>query len=117
VDIKTAVIADVRCDGKPDAIMLGSEGEKVWVGVAGDSDSRHTPITNSFVVGKQSQDSFCSIPKRIEVASLDCDTGDGTLPGCKKIKSCQSFSVVDDDCDPFNFYWDSARKTLRWWRN
>jgi hypothetical protein len=27
------------------------------------------------------------------------------------------FTVIDNACDPFNFYWDSSCKSLAWWRN
>jgi len=35
---------------------------------------------------------------------------------CKPTKGCHSFTVIDDECDSFNFYWDSSRRTLAWWR-
>jgi hypothetical protein len=58
-----------------------------------------------------------SAPTRIETRPLDCKSDQGTLPGCKPIESCRELTVIDNDCDPFNFYWDSSRKSLAWWRN
>lgn len=70
-----------------------------------------------FPIGKQSQDSFCTRPVRIKLYDHDCDGGEyGTLRHCKPMKGCKDFSVVDKDCDSFNFYWD-ADGALSWWRN
>lgn len=56
------------------------------------------------------------MPTRVEISPHDCDSGEGPLPDCKVSRSCKDFSVVDDDCDSFNFYWDSTHKKLAWWR-
>ena len=68
----------------------------------------------SFFVGSGVQDSFCAAPARIQVAPLDCDAED-YLRGCKRVKGCQEFSVLDDAGDSFHFYWDSTRRQLAWW--
>jgi hypothetical protein len=60
------------------------------------------------------QDGFCAFPTRIEISPLQCAIDDGPLLGCKPIKGCQAFTVVDDECDSFNFYWDFSHKSLRW---
>jgi hypothetical protein len=52
----------------------------------------------------------------VELAPHDCDSGDGTLPGCKVSRFCKDFRVIDDDCDAFNFYWDAEHMQLEWWR-
>lgn len=115
-DAKTAVSADVTCDGRADTAIVGYDrNEAVWLGVV--SGNSKYPVTMKFLVGKHSQDSFCSIPVQIETHPIDCEGDEGeTLPGCKKVKGCSDFSLVDNSCDSFHFYWDSTRKKLAWWR-
>ena len=119
-DAKTAVSADVTCDGKPDTVVIGYEKkEVVWLGVVPGSDKNRasSPITMSFLIGKHTQDSFCSIPVQIETGPIECNDEElGALPGCKRVKGCSDFSMVDTDCDSFHFYWNSSRKKLAWWR-
>jgi hypothetical protein len=69
-----------------------------------------------FPIARDKQDGFCAAPTRIETAPLNCDSEEGTLEGCKRAKGCQEFTVDDDGCDPFNFYWDSSRRKIQWWR-
>ncbi len=117
-DSKSSVVADVTCDGRADAALVGYEGNMVWLGVVPGASERNTsvPLTIGFPVGRHSQDSFCAVPVRIEVSPLECRNEDGALPGCKPVKGCSAFSMVDDACDSFHFYWDSSRNTLTWWR-
>ncbi len=117
-DEKTTVVADVTCDGSPDTLLMGYQPDKVWLGVVHgvkQNDAARTE-TFSFSIGKHTQDSFCSMPIRIETAPIDCEAEEGALPGCKPVKGCREFSLADDSCDSFHFYWDSARKRLTWWR-
>jgi hypothetical protein len=114
-DEKSARVADVTCDGTPDTVVFGSESAKVWVGVVSPKHERN-PQLLSFPLATHSQDSFCAVPVRIELEPFDCDADGEKLPGCKPVKSCRTFSVADDECDSFHFYWDSARRTIRWWR-
>ena len=113
---KSATVADVTCDGKPETIILGSEKNSVVIGVVSGANPTETQVF-SFPVEAGTQNGFCAVPKRIEVSSLDCKTEGGALPGCEPIKGCQAFSVNDNECDPFNFYWDASRKSLAWWRH
>jgi hypothetical protein len=113
---KSATVADVTCDGKPDTVVLGSEKNDVVVGVVSGTPSYKTQVF-SFPVKGGIQNGFCAFPTRIEISPLDCEAEGGALPGCKPVKACQAFTVIDNECDPFNFYWDSSRKTLAWWRN
>jgi hypothetical protein len=112
---KSVVTADVTCDRKPDQIAIGyGKNQSVWVGFI---PSGAQPITMRFAVGKHSQDSFCSTPVQLETSPLVCsDEEIGNLPGCKEAKGCLAFSIVDDSCDSFHFYWDASRKKLVWWR-
>lgn len=118
-DSKKIVIADVTCDGIPDALVLGQGKGGVWIGVV--SGTRQggagKTITMRFSVGEGSQDSFCAPAVRIELNQMDC-TGDEDerLEGCRVTKGCNEFSVADDKCDSFHFYWDSSKKAIRWWR-
>jgi hypothetical protein len=113
---KSAIVADVTCDGKPDTVVLGSDKNDVVIGVVSGDRPNKTEVL-SFPVKAATQDGFCSFPTRIETSPLACQSDQGALPGCKPNEDCRAFTVVDDDCDPFNFYWDSSRKTLAWWRN
>ena len=118
-DAKTAVVADVTCDGVPDAVVVGYERDAVWLGaVPGTRSNKSAKLTTTrFSVGKQTQDSFCAVPVRVEVYPIECEDEEiGTLPGCKPVKGCLAFSLVDDSCDSFHFYWDSSQKALTWWR-
>ncbi len=114
-NVSSATTADVDCDGKPDTVMLGSEKDKVVVGVVWGASAKQSQIF-VFPVRGDTQDGFCSNPKTIEVSPLDCQSNDGPLPGCKAATGCKAFSILDDGCDSFNFYWDSSRGTLAWWR-
>ena len=113
---KSAISGDVNCDGKPDTVILGSEKDSVVVGVVSGAET-DKPQVFSFPISGDTQEGFCASPTRIELFPLDCSSGEGALPGCTPIKSCQSFTVTDNECDPFNFYWDSSHKTISWWRN
>jgi len=118
-DAKSTAFSDVTCDGKTDTIVVGYEKEEtVWLGVVYGNKTNLVakPVTMSFRVGKHSQDSFCSVPIQIKTYPINC-SGDGeTLPGCIKLKGCSAFSMVDNTCDSFHFYWDSSLKELQWWR-
>ena len=113
---KSATVADVTCDGKPDTVILGSEKNNVVVGVVSGANPTKIQVF-SFPVSRSAQDAFCAVPTRIEVLPLDCESEGGALPGCKPVKACRAFTVIDGECDPFNFYWDSSRKSVAWWRN
>ena len=114
-NIGSAKTADVDCDGKPDTVILGSEKNTVVVGVVWGTLEKKPQIFK-FPVGTATQDGFCSNPTTIKVSSLDCKSNDGPLPGCKVTPECKAFWIPDNDCDSFNFYWDSSRGTLAWWR-
>jgi hypothetical protein len=107
---KRAVVADVTCDQAPDALVIGYEAKEVWLGVVQVGKRNSAPTTEIF--------SFpvCAVPVRIETVPMDCKRDDGPLPGCKIVKGCREFSLVDDACDSFHFYWDDEAKRLWWWR-
>jgi hypothetical protein len=113
---KSAVSGDVNCDGKSDTVVLGSEKNGVVVAVVSGAQSER-PQVFSFRISRDTQDGFCASSTRIELSPLDCRSDEGALPGCTPNKSCQAFTVIDTECDPFNFYWDSSHKTISWWRN
>lgn len=115
-NVSSAKTADVDCDGKPDTVILGSKKDTVVVGVTWGTAAKR-PQLFMFPVGRPSQDGFCSNATTISVSPLDCQTNDGRpLEGCKVAAGCKAFSIPDDGCDPFNFYWDSSRGTVAWWR-
>ena len=115
-DHKSAVIADVNCDRQKESIVLGKEANEVVIAVVS-GERQDKPELRYFPIHSGTQDGFCTMPVRIEVYRLECDSDEGSLPGCKPVKGCQAFTVRDDECDGFNFYWDSSRKSLVWWRH
>jgi hypothetical protein len=110
------VLADVLCDGNPATVIFGSENQNVIVAVISSAHPNKTQMF-SFPIRSDTQDGFCALPNKIQFSALDCKTDEGPLPGCKRIRGCKAFSVNDDDCDSFNFYWDSSRRALAWWRH
>ena len=113
---KSVTLADVNCDGKPETILLGSEKSEVVIAIVSPK-SQKKPQLFSFPISSATQNGFCRMPVRIVVSPLECESDSGPLPGCKPTRSCKEFTVADDECDGFNFYWDSSRKSLAWWRH
>lgn len=110
---------DVTCDGRTDVIAVGYQGRRtVWIGlVPGGADaSVGEPIVGSFSVGDQTEESFCTLPVRLELQRLACENEDGSLPGCRPVDGCLGFTARDDACDGFHFFWNSERATITWWR-
>jgi hypothetical protein len=118
-DAKSAVMADITCDGIKDVVVVGYDAESIWVALVPGlkSGKLATAIVQQFLVGAGAQSSICEKPVRIVVSPLDCEGNAGPLPGCKAVKGASGFGIYDDTCDHFEFYWDSERKALRWWRN
>ena len=117
-DAASAKAADVTCDGRADRIVVGYERATVWLGVVpgGETAPSRKPFTQRFAVARDSQDAFCKVPVRIELQALACETEDGPLAGCKPVAGCAAFSLVDEDCDAFHFYWNSEQQSLTGWR-
>jgi hypothetical protein len=113
--VKSAQTADVNCDGRPDTILLGTARNRVWAAIIPGGGGK--PQTMEFPVAPGFQSGFCGVPKRINIEPLSCSSEDGPLDGSKPVRSCKAFSLDDGECDPFNFYWDSRHKRMRWWRN
>lgn len=112
----SAQTADFDCDGRADTVMLGLEKGRAVVGIAWGSPKKRPQIL-TFPIGTATQDGFSEQPKTIETYPLDCKDENGRiLPGCKTTPACRAFAILDDDADPFNFYWDSSHGTVRWWR-
>ena len=114
-DKKSVVNADITCSGKSDQIVVGyGRDESVWIGLM--KNDGHS-VAVQFPIGGNSQNSICSTPVRIEILPLVCSDKDvGDLPGCKEVKGCYGFSIVDDGCDSLHFYWNFSAKELVWWR-
>ncbi|MFO1247967.1 MAG: hypothetical protein U1E93_07080 [Alphaproteobacteria bacterium] len=110
-----AKTADVTCDGKPDTVAFGTGKDAISVAVLPGKGGK--PQIMKFGIGAARQDNFCAVPTHIELEPISCsDPEIGKFPGCKPVKGCQQFSVVDDQCDSFHFYWDSKKKMVHWWR-
>jgi hypothetical protein len=107
--------ADLNCDGKADTAVIGHEGDTVWLGIV-PGGTRQRAVTMRFLINRHAQDSFCAVPVRIETYPMECENEDGPLAGCKRVRGCSAFSVIDDQCDSFHFYWKAARKSFTWWR-
>jgi hypothetical protein len=112
---KSAIVADVTCDGRLDTVVFGSEKSEVVVAVVPGGQPNKTQVFR-FPIVRDKEDGFYAPPTRIRTAPLNCDTEGGPLEGCKPAKGCQEFAVDDDGCDPFNFYWDSSQRKIQWWR-
>lgn len=109
-----AKTADVTCDGKPDTVAFGTGKKSVWVGIVPGDGGK--PQVMNFPIDSGRQDGFCEVPQSIEITPITCsDPEMGKFPGCKPVKGCKDFSVVQG-CDSFHFYWDSDKKMTRWWR-
>lgn len=117
---KSAIVADVTCNGKPDTIIVGRRHRAVLIGVVSESEQGKpkTPIIVEFPTNHPiGQNAFCGTDVHIEKERLVCKTGDGVpLAGCRPVRGCSAFRADDGECDSFHFYWDSKRKALTWWR-
>lgn len=115
-NVAKARVADVTCDGSADTIMFGSAKGSVWIGVVPGGNGPAQVI--QFPISPSRQDGFSALPEGISINPLVCETSEaGRLDGCKQVHGCKEFSMDDEKSDPFNFYWDSRRKIIRWWRN
>jgi hypothetical protein len=118
-DTRAAKTADVACDGHPVLVAFGSTKTEVLVAlVTSVGDHARLRKIQRFPIAGGRQDGFCRAPTQISLSKHSCTTDEyGRLPGCRTNVRCVDFSLDDDDCDPFNFYWDVSRRALRWWRN
>ena len=114
-DVEKARRADVTCDGLLDTIMFGTGKDSIWVGIAPGGSGKSQIM--KFSASRDRQDGFAGPPIRIDIYPINCQPEDGMhLDGCKFMRKCKEFSI-ENEADPFNFYWDSRNKTIRWWRN
>jgi hypothetical protein len=114
-DFARAKTADVTCDGKQDRVLFGLSAGKVWMGMLPGGGGK--PQTMEFPLASGEQRALCGQPKRIEVYPLACNTeAIGELEGCRQVRACRAFAIVDDECDSLNFYWNSSRRMIFWWR-
>ncbi len=110
---------DINCDGKKDYAILGQSAQGISVAVVlGPISIKRKIEAFTFSVGRQSQDSLCQLPAKLETESLDYDPTEmvGKLSGFRSSKKCASFKLSDDACDSFHFYWDHMANALSWWR-
>ena len=112
---QSATHADVDCDGKPDALILGSEKDTVVFGIKATTQNEAEIL--KFPIRADTQDGMCVAPKKIEIQPITCEWDDGKLPGCKVVRGCKSVILRDDDCDLFYFYWDRTQSQLVWARH
>jgi len=114
-DISGSQKVDVTCDGRPDLIMTGHKGKTLYVTVTmGPKVSK----TFAFAIDAGRQAGLCALPVHIEVYPLTCkDDEYGTLLGCRAVRECHAFRVVDRQCDSLNFYWNSKAQRLEWYRH
>jgi hypothetical protein len=114
-NFKKARRADVTCNGLTDTIVFGTGQNSVWVGVVPGGGGRVQVLR--FAAAGNFQDAFAGPPIRINIFPLSCFAEDerNQLDGCKPVRKCKEFSI-DNDADPFNFYWDSRNQIIRWWR-
>lgn len=121
-DGRLSTYADITCDGIPDEIQVGEDKDAVWIGIQVlpgrplALGEKNKVVTRSFPRG-QSDGAFCGPPRKVEVYDRSCEGEDGKpMAGCHPEKSCKAFTVSDDACDGFNFFWDDDHGTISWWR-
>ena len=109
-DKKNAIVADITGDGIVDTIAVGYTAEAVWLGLVPGSKSRRpaNPLVVELVM--------CRRLVHIALSPATCEGSVGRLLDCKVVKGAYEFAIIDDACDPYHFYWDTALKTLGWWR-
>jgi hypothetical protein len=114
-NVASAEIADVGCDGKPDTVMLGYKKDEVAVGIVFAAPEKAQLFT--FPIQADASFGFCLKPERIEVSPIICEFSDGTvLSGCKATDGCKAFSIANNGCDPFYFYWNSSIGVVSSWQ-
>jgi len=95
--------------------MTGHKGKSLYVKV---SIGPKVSKTFEFAIGPGRQAGVCSTPVHIETYPLTCEDDEyGALPGCRAVRHCRAFSVVDNQCDSLNFYWNSKAQRLKWYRH
>jgi len=117
---KLSVKADLSCRGVGDTVVVGTSKDFVWIGIVygqKDGDAPIKPYINFFPVTAGEQGALCAMPVRIQTSDHDCNNESGELPDCQPVKGCKDFSVIDDTCDPLNFYWNTKYRAMSWWRN
>ena len=116
-DSTTVVHGDFNGDGKPDAAILGTHQQRVYVAVVLASSSKRQKIeVLSFGIGTHSTDSICELPAKLVVEPLECSPIDDPLPGCRPSPTAAGLVLSGGECDPINFYWDHHKNKLAWWR-
>lgn len=104
---------NLTCTGELDYLSVSTDGESVWVGYVPSVPRASRPTIMQFPIGKWTQGSFCKLPMEMQSYPNKCEAeGGSTLPGC--MRGRWNFSLVDNECDAFNFYWDTTQKKLVW---
>lgn len=119
-DTRSAVSMDIDCDGQPDLAILGRAPDRLFVAFFhGPVKAGMRPEILYFAPGHD-QENVCSLNARVEPASLDYDPVEqeaGELPGFRRSAQCKAFTLADQECDSFNFYWNHDSGRLNWWRH
>lgn len=109
---------DIDCDGKSDRVFLSQNKRSASVRIVfGDTKRRQAKLR--FVAAQGQQDAVCAMPVHLELQSLDYEPLKEEvpeLPGFQRSKTCNSFALVDGECDSIHFYWDHEARELEWWR-
>ena len=118
-DAKSVKFGNFEGDGQSGIALLGVKQHSLYLVVAHASmgGSFATQYLN-FAISANEQAAICALPARIEAYPLQCTSdGGNTLPGCIMSSGASVLSIVDDQCDPINVYWNHNDKHLAWWRN
>jgi hypothetical protein len=116
-ELKSALSADIDCDGSPDKIFLGRAAGKIYVGVV--RAVIKEPEILEFGVGPHAQDSLCQEPAKLKIESLDYDLDGeiGPLDGFRRSRRCKGLLLSGGECDPIHLYWNYNVNHMGWWRN
>lgn len=110
---RSAVSADVDCDGKVDQIQLGYDQNRAWVRV----ETLRKPHTFSLPKSTDSAYGLAAFPVKVRLENMDCTGSEGTpLAGCRPVKRCRAFRLDDGMTDAIHVYWNAKQQQFNFWR-
>ena len=108
-------MADLDCDGRPDAAALGRSDHNVFVGVV---RSGAKPEILQFAIDAGQQAAICAEPAKLRLDTLDFDPSAeiGSLVGFRRSRVCKGLLLSGGECDPVHIFWNHNDRQFSWWR-